>query len=199
MYPTEGNVTEINVMNVSDGSTNLSKKDLSYDKVNYNLWIFIESFLFVVIILGNVMTILAIMWSRRLRTVISNYFILNLAVSDLMVGAGLPCHLAFYLDSTLSQNKLVCLIRFVIVTIGSTGSIYSLIVIALDRYIAIVYPLSYNVYATQRYVLLIIAIAWIWTIGVSSIPIYWNHFDVSHKCEYNDVMPRYCQSSSPFL
>ncbi|XP_011869538.1 PREDICTED: D(2) dopamine receptor A isoform X2 [Vollenhovia emeryi] len=161
------------------------------EQESHVFWILMDCFLFVAIVLGNVLTILAIAWARRLRNVVSNYFILNLAVSDLMVGVTLPYHLAFYVDGTLHRNKSVCISRFVMFSLACGGSIYNLIVIAIDRYVAIVHPLSYNAYATKRRVMLIIVVAWICTMGMSSMPIYWNSFDTSKMCELETVLPRY--------
>ncbi|XP_024877417.1 D(3) dopamine receptor isoform X1 [Temnothorax curvispinosus] len=189
MYLKESNVTESDV----NASTNAPSTDLPRNEENM-FWILMDCFLFVAIVLGNVLTILAITWARRLRNVVSNYFILNLAVSDLMVGVTLPYHLAFYADDTLHRNKSVCISRFIMFSLACGGSIYNLIIIAIDRYVAIVYPLSYNAYATKRRVLLIIIVAWICTMGVSSIPTYWNNFDASNadqKCELETVLPRY--------
>ncbi|XP_011689274.1 PREDICTED: D(2) dopamine receptor isoform X2 [Wasmannia auropunctata] len=175
MYLKESNVTVVNVNVSKISSADLSETNSADNEQNSHVfWILLDCFLFVAIVLGNVLTILAITWARRLRNVVSNYFILNLAVSDLMVGVTLPYHLAFYVDAC-------------------GGSIYNLIVIAIDRYVAIVHPLSYNAYATKRRVLLIIVIAWICTMGVSSIPIYWNLFDehnASQTCELETVLPR---------
>lgn len=155
------------------------------------LWIFVDCFLFIAIVLGNVLTIVAIAVTRRLKNVISNYFILNLAVSDLLVGISLPYHLAFYLHKALSHKKPICISRFVLISVACGGSIYNIMVIAIDRYIAIVHPLSYNAYATRRRVLLIIVVAWFCTISVSSIPIYWNRFSENSTCEFETVLPRY--------
>lgn len=183
MYLRESNVPKMNVSASNSAANN--------EQNSHVFWILMDCFLFVVIVLGNVLTILAIMWARRLQNIVSNYFILNLAVSDLMVGVTLPYHLAFYVDSTLHHNKSVCISRFVMFSLACGGSIYNLIMIAIDRYVAIVHPLSYNVYATKRRVLLIIAVAWICTMAVSSIPIYWNCFDTSQTCELETVLPRY--------
>lgn len=180
----EGNETNVNASLVDLSGSN--------EQNSHVLWILMDCFLFVATVLGNVLTILAVAWARRLRNVVSNYFILNLAVSDLMVGVTLPYHLAFYVDSTLHRNKSVCISRFVMFSLACGGSMYNLIMIAIDRYVAIVHPLSYNAYATKRRVLLIIVVAWICTMGVSSIPIYWNCFDSSQRCELETVLPRYC-------
>ncbi|XP_032672968.1 tyramine/octopamine receptor [Odontomachus brunneus] len=154
------------------------------------LWIFVDCFLFVAIVLGNVLTIVAIAMTRRLKSVVSNYFVFNLAVSDLLVGITLPYHLAFYVHDPLSHTFSICISRFVLTSVACGGSIYNIMVIAIDRYIAIVHPLSYNAYATRRRVLLIIAGTWFCTISVSSIPIYWHRFSPNSTCEFETVFPR---------
>ncbi|XP_029174088.1 histamine H2 receptor isoform X2 [Nylanderia fulva] len=155
------------------------------------VWIFVDSLLFLVIVSGNILTILAIAWSRKLRHVISNYFILNLAVSDLLVGITLPYHLAFYVNCKLHQDKTICLSRIVIISMACGESICNLIAIAIDRYIAIVHPLSYNAYATKKRVMLFIAISWACVVGVTSMPICWNCFNTSLKqCELDTILPR---------
>lgn len=184
MYLEDSNVTNV-ILNTSNTLTDLPEADDRF------IWIFIDSFLFIVIVSGNVLTIVAIAWARKLRSIVSNYFIFNLAVSDLLVGVSLPYHLAFYVDRSLNRNKAVCISRFVIIDLACGGSIYNLIAIAIDRYIAIVYPLSYNAYATRKRVLIIIAIAWTCTMGVSSIPIYWNCFDTAETCEMDMILPKY--------
>ncbi|XP_018340326.1 PREDICTED: histamine H2 receptor [Trachymyrmex septentrionalis] len=184
-YLEESDITEMSTADLSEPNSTDNEQNSQV------FWISLDCFLFVAIVLGNILTILAITWARKLRSVVSNYFILNLAVSDLMVGITVPYHLAFYVDSTLHRNKSVCISRFVMFILACGGSIYNLIMIALDRYVAIVHPLSYNAYATKRRVLLIIVVAWICTMAVSSIPIYWNGFDKSHPCELETVLPRY--------
>lgn len=186
--------------NVNASLADLSEMSGDNKETNSDVfWILMDCVLLVAIVLGNVLTILAIAWARRLRNVVSNYFILNLAVSDLMVGVTLPYHLAFYVDDTLHRNKSVCISRFVMFSLACGGSMYNLIAIAIDRYVAIVYPLSYNAYATKRRVLLIIVVAWICTMGVSSIPIYWNCFDPAQICELETVLPRYRICSLAFF
>lgn len=174
---------------VTNATVNTSETDLPETDDTF-IWIFVDSFLFIVIVSGNVLTILAIAWARKLRSVVSNYFIFNLAVSDLLVGVSLLYHLAFYVDHSLNRNSALCISRFVIIGLACGGSICNLIAIAIDRYIAIVHPLGYNAYTTGKRVLIIIVIAWTCTLSVSSIPTYWNCFDTSQTCEI-DMMPRY--------
>lgn len=155
------------------------------------VWIFVDCFLFIVIVLGNVLTIVAIAVTRQLRSIVSNYFVLNLAVSDLLVGVSLLYYVAFYFNDEFSHDKSICISRFVLLSVACGASITNIMVIAVDRYLAIVHPLSYNAYATTKCMLLIVVVTWLCTIAVASIPIYWNIFNASSTCEFETVLPRY--------
>lgn len=196
MYVEENDIADASAPNVS--STSIPDMLVPFSKETW-IWIFVDCFLFIAIVLGNVLTIVAIAVTRRLRSVVSNYFVLNLAVSDLLVGVSMPYHLAFYVNDALSHDELICVSRFVLISVACGGSIYNIIVIAIDRYIAIVHPLSYNAHATTKRMLLVIAGMWLCTIGVSSIPFYWNRFNATSTCEFETVLPKYfCTRNDPF-
>ncbi|XP_017477499.1 PREDICTED: histamine H2 receptor-like [Rhagoletis zephyria] len=107
-------------------------------------WVTCNILIMICIVAGNSLSILAITTCRRLRSLIANMFILSLAVSDFGVGLLLPYHIAFYLGSNLGQSKLFCVLRFVLIIFSCCVSIMTLITIAVDRYIAIVYALHYR-------------------------------------------------------
>lgn len=98
------------------------------------LWTIIDGLLMIFILWGNTLTILAVTLSRRLSNLISNKFVLNLAISDLSVGLTLPYHLAFYLNDDLGRVKITCVLRFILITLACCASIINLILIAVDRY-----------------------------------------------------------------
>lgn len=135
-------VTEIMVAKSEDEMETLNR--VSVIEEEFLLWAIIDGFLLVAILCGNILTILAVRYSRRLRSVISNHFVLSLAISDILVGLTLPYHLTFYLGSNLGSSKPLCLLRFFFVIMACCVSIWNLIAIALDRYIAICYPLHYS-------------------------------------------------------
>lgn len=154
------------------------------------IWSIIDGSLFVIILCGNILTILAIRLSRRLRNGTSNYFVLSLAVSDCMVGLTLPYHLAFDVMSNLSHVKVACISRFVLMTLACCASIYSLMAIAVDRYVSIVHPMKYTRYMTWTMVYSIITVGWISAVCIATIPIYWNCYDDTEVCEMDTILPR---------
>lgn len=112
-------------------------------RANVVIWAIVDLTLMLFIFCGNTLTILAISLSRRIRSTTSSLFVLSLAVSDILVGTTLPYHLAFYIGAGLGQSYTLCLMRFFLIIIACTVSIWNIIAIAIDRYVAIVYPLHY--------------------------------------------------------
>lgn len=119
---------------------------------SHTLWSILDCALLVVILCGNTLTVLAIRCSRRLSNVMSNQFVLSLAISDLLIGLTLPYHMAFYLSDAIGRDKETCILRFVLLALGCSASLCNLIIIAIDRYISIVHPLHYCRLITKRYV-----------------------------------------------
>lgn len=136
-------ITEVATSDKND-STIISTEKPDEIKEEVVVWAILDGILLVAILSGNILTILAVRYSRRLRSVISNQFVLSLAISDILVGLTLPYHLAFYLSTELGDSKHACLLRFFLVIMACCVSIWNLIAIALDRYIAICYPLHYS-------------------------------------------------------
>jgi hypothetical protein len=132
----------------NSGNTTSTNEALNF----HTLWSILDCALMVIILCGNTLTILAIRCSRRLSNVMSNHFVLSLAVSDLVVGLTLPYHMAFYLSDEIGKDKETCILRFVLLALGCTASVCNLIIIAIDRYISIVHPLHYCRLLTNRYV-----------------------------------------------
>lgn len=120
--------------NGSDVGWNQTQEGEDPNLYNYWAWSIVDGALMVLIISGNTLTILAVTLSRRLSCLVSNQFVLNLAISDLMVGLTLPYHLVFYLDEDFGKIKWSCLMRFILIILACLASIYNIIAIAVDRY-----------------------------------------------------------------
>lgn len=114
------------------------------------LWTAIDGFLFFAIVTGNVLTISAIGLNGRISRVISNRFILSLAISDFFVGLVLPYHMMFYIKPDLGQIRELCLARLALVSLACIASVLNIIGIAVDRFVAVIYPLHYTKFMTKR-------------------------------------------------
>ncbi|XP_055626771.1 histamine H2 receptor [Toxorhynchites rutilus septentrionalis] len=156
-------------------------KDLS-------IWAIIDGVLIVCILCGNILTILAVRYHRRLRLLISNMFVLSLAFSDIFVGLTLPYHLAFYMGHELGRDKRLCLLRFFILIIACGVSIWNLIAIAVDRYIAICYPLHYARVMTKKVAFVILSCGWCLAILIATIPLVWNKWETAMECEFDELL-----------
>uniref|UniRef100_A0A674AP92 Neuropeptide FF receptor 1 n=1 Tax=Salmo trutta TaxID=8032 RepID=A0A674AP92_SALTR len=119
-------------------------------------------FIFLLCMVGNVLVCLIVLGNRRMRTV-TNLFILNLAVSDLLVGI-------FCIPTTLVDNLItgwpftntVCKLSGLVQGMSVAASVFTLVAIAVDRFRCIVYPF-------QPKLTLLVAkatIAMIWVLAV---------------------------------
>ena len=119
------------------------------------------------IIILNALTIIAILSSRHLRAQPTSIFILFLALADLMVSWGVVCLTGeLALDS---QQHAICL-TCALIQAGTVGWSYtSLLLLAVDRYIALTRPLHYHNIVTVKRSLIsicslwVISISWGWT------------------------------------
>uniref|UniRef100_A0A182QF35 G-protein coupled receptors family 1 profile domain-containing protein n=1 Tax=Anopheles farauti TaxID=69004 RepID=A0A182QF35_9DIPT len=152
------------------------------------IWIVIDGILMVCIFSGNILTIIAVWYYRRLQWLISNLFVLSLAISDIFVGLTLPYHLAFYMGVDLGRQKHLCLLRFFVLIIACSVSIWNLIAIAVDRYIAICYPLHYTSLMTKRMALTILGFGWCLAISIATIPLIWNKWETAQECEFDELL-----------
>uniref|UniRef100_A0A8C1QN31 Neuropeptide FF receptor 1 n=1 Tax=Cyprinus carpio TaxID=7962 RepID=A0A8C1QN31_CYPCA len=97
-------------------------------------------FIFLLCMVGNGLVCLIVLENRRMRTV-TNLFILNLAVSDLLVGV-------FCIPTTLVDNLItgwpftntVCKMSGLVQGMSVSASVFTLVAIAVDRFRCIVYP-----------------------------------------------------------
>lgn len=155
------------------------------------VWGIIDLVIIVFTLAGNILTAVAIKSSRKLSAMLSNQFIFNLALSDIMVAVFIPYHYAFYVGNTLGAQKITCLLRFALICLACSCSNYNLLSIAADRYIAIVHPLHYGRYVTKRTVYAVICFGWLFCFVVATIPLYWNTWESADKCELDAVLPQY--------
>uniref|UniRef100_A0A8C7XYV3 5-hydroxytryptamine receptor 2B n=1 Tax=Oryzias sinensis TaxID=183150 RepID=A0A8C7XYV3_9TELE len=111
---------------------------------------------------GNILVILAVSLERKLQNA-TNYFLMSLAVADLLVGLlVMPIALVTVLyNSGWPLPDFLCPIWLFLDVLFSTASIMHLCAISLDRYIAIKKPIQHSQYKSRAKAIVKIALVWL--------------------------------------
>lgn len=119
-------------------------------------------------VLGNVLVCWAVCLNSNLQS-ITNFFVVSLAVADIAVGV-LAIPFSIVISTGFCSNFYGCLFIACFVLVLTQSSIFSLLAIAIDRYIAIKIPLRYNSLVTGQRAQGIIAICWVLSIIIGLTP-----------------------------
>uniref|UniRef100_A0A8C1WFY7 Neuropeptide FF receptor 1 n=1 Tax=Cyprinus carpio TaxID=7962 RepID=A0A8C1WFY7_CYPCA len=97
-------------------------------------------FIFLLCLMGNGLVCVIVLRNRHMRTV-TNIFILNLAVSDLLVGIFcIPTTLVDNLITGWPFSNTICKLSGLVQGTSVCASVFTLVAIAVDRFRCIVYP-----------------------------------------------------------
>ncbi|XP_043288011.1 dopamine D2-like receptor isoform X2 [Venturia canescens] len=117
---------------------------------------------------GNVLVILAVVRERTLQTV-TNYFIVSLALADLLVAVlVMPFAVYVLVNGSWSLPGFVCDFYIAMDVTCSTSSIFNLVAISIDRYIAVTQPIKYAKHKNNRRVWLTILLVWAISAAIGS-------------------------------
>ncbi|XP_026199173.1 adrenoceptor alpha 1Aa [Anabas testudineus] len=123
-------------------------------------------------VVGNILVILSVVCHRHLRTV-THYFIVNLAVADLLLSSTvLPFSAIFEILDRWVFGRVFCNVWAAVDVLCCTASIMSLCVISVDRYIGVSYPLRYPAIMTKRRALFAVMLLWVLSIIISVGPLF---------------------------
>ncbi|XP_077088034.1 adenosine receptor A2b [Siphateles boraxobius] len=148
-----------------------------------SLYIAIELVIAVLSIAGNVLVCWAVAINSTLKNA-TNYFLVSLAVADILVGC-LAIPFAITISIGLHSDFYGCLFLACFVLVLTQSSIFSLLAVAIDRYLAVKIPLRYKELVTGKRAREIIAILWILSFIIGLIPfVGWNRKDLS--CSRNE-------------
>ncbi|XP_066587391.1 octopamine receptor Oamb [Prorops nasuta] len=145
---------------------NASACDALYESVEWSgPWILVTLIILAVInvmvVLGNVLVILAVYHTTKLRNV-TNMFIVSLAVADLLVGlAVLPFSATWEVFKVWIFGDLWCSVWLAVDVWMCTASILNLCAISLDRYLAVTRPVIYPQIMSPKRARLLVAAVWV--------------------------------------
>uniref|UniRef100_A0A4W4EGJ7 Histamine H3 receptor n=1 Tax=Electrophorus electricus TaxID=8005 RepID=A0A4W4EGJ7_ELEEL len=120
------------------------RRDFAFAAPVVVLLIVVMVVLIVVIVLGNALIILAFKMDRSLRRQ-SNYFLLNLAISDFLVGAFcVPVYLPYTLTGKWMLGRHLCKLWLVMDYLLCAASAFNIVLISYDRFLSVTRAVSYR-------------------------------------------------------
>uniref|UniRef100_A0A8C6R5C0 Adenosine receptor A2 n=1 Tax=Nannospalax galili TaxID=1026970 RepID=A0A8C6R5C0_NANGA len=153
-----------------------------------SVYITVELAIAVLAVLGNVLVCWAVWINSNLQNV-TNYFVVSLAAADIAVGV-LAIPFAITISTGFCAACHGCLFFACFVLVLTQSSIFSLLAIAIDRYIAIRIPLRYNGLVTGVRAKGIIAICWVLSFAIGLTPMLgWNSCSQVKGVENNTQQP----------
>lgn len=109
---------------------------------------------------SNFLVLLVVICNRSLRST-TNIFMANLALADLLfIVICLPFNVITYSSNEWPFPHIWCHFISYTMHVAASASIFTLVAISVDRFIAITQPLKALVFRTTRYTSLILGITW---------------------------------------
>ncbi|XP_034444658.1 D(4) dopamine receptor-like [Hippoglossus hippoglossus] len=129
--------------------------------------------LIVVIICGNLLVCLSVFTEKALKTT-TNYFIVSLAVADLMLAVLVLPLFVFseFQDGVWTLGTTTCDGLMTMDVMLCTASIFNLCAISVDRFIAVSIPLNYNRKHVDMRQTVLLSATWILALAVASPVIF---------------------------
>ncbi|CAF0966036.1 unnamed protein product [Adineta ricciae] len=139
----------------------------------------IYSLIFIIGLVGNIMTIIIIKYNKHLHTP-TNLYLLNLAVSDLMILlCNLPLEMLEIYHREWPLSVVFCKLRNICAEFFTCSSILTILAFTCERYFAIVHPIHLHRLSHFRRAQNIIIFIWVISFGFS-LP-----FGLTYEIEIN--------------
>ncbi|XP_058478790.1 trace amine-associated receptor 13c-like [Solea solea] len=131
----------------------------------------------------NLLVIISISHFRQLQTP-TNLLLLSLAVSDFLVGL-LMCFQIMLIDGCWLLGDGVCVVYQYLSYIITSSSIGTMVLISVDRYVAICEPMFYSTKITHRMIKVCVALSWFCSSSFQSLNLSDN---LQHPGRYNTCL-----------
>uniref|UniRef100_A0A8B9KWH1 G-protein coupled receptors family 1 profile domain-containing protein n=1 Tax=Astyanax mexicanus TaxID=7994 RepID=A0A8B9KWH1_ASTMX len=165
--------TDVWVQYCFPGNNASGRKQVRSDTAYIFLFIFLSCISVCTVIL-NLLVIISISHFKQLHTP-TNLLILSLAAADLLVGMFvMPVKITQLRDSCWYLGDLACCVSEISIGYLTAASLCSLVLIAVDRYIAVSDPLHYPTRITVSKMALFIILGWSLSVMYITIFFYFN-------------------------
>nr|XP_009679451.1 PREDICTED: rhodopsin [Struthio camelus australis] len=139
----------------------------------------LAAYMFMLILLGfpvNFLTLYVTIQHKKLRTPL-NYILLNLAVADLfMVFGGFTTTMYTSMNGYFVFGVTGCYIEGFFATLGGEIALWSLVVLAIERYVVVCKPMS-NFRFGENHAIMGVAFTWIMALACAAPPLFgWSRY-----------------------
>ncbi|XP_076233906.1 allatostatin A receptor 1 [Calliopsis andreniformis] len=148
-------------------------------------------------LVGNCLVVTVVAANPGMRST-TNILIINLAVADLLfVIFCIPFTATDFVLPFWPFGNVWCKIVQYLIIVTAYASIYTLVLMSLDRYLAVVHPISSMSWRTENHAILAICIAWamIFTISTPALVVHGEFQDVDGSSSENltacRILPQY--------
>lgn len=146
----------------------------------------------VLAIFSNLLVVISVVRYHKLRH-INNYFLVSLAVADLLVACfAMTFNATVEITGQWNFGYRICDLWNSLDVHFSTVSTLHLCCIAMDRYFAIVRPLKYTTYMTVKVAGLMIGVAWTAPTLISFLPIFMGWYTTEEHQKWRESHPNEC-------
>ncbi|XP_067289480.1 trace amine-associated receptor 13c-like [Pseudorasbora parva] len=128
-------------------------------RYEYNIMYVFVSLLSAWTVFLNLLVIISISHFKKLHTP-TNLIILSLAVADMLMGLVMPIDAIRLIETCWYFGETFCRLFIIILGLVFSASLSNLLLIAVDRYVAVCHPLLYPQKITTTRILISICLSW---------------------------------------
>ncbi|XP_076837110.1 lysophosphatidic acid receptor 5a [Brachyhypopomus gauderio] len=181
-----------------NASVNLFDSDCNLTHFRYPLFRITYS---LVLLLGlplNAVALWVFVHRLGLRRSVPVVYMANLALSDLLFTLSLPLRITYFTTGRWTLGDVACMIPGTMFTVNLYSSSFFIMLISVDRMLAVVYPLRSRVLRTVPVAWLACGAVWL-VIGALAVPVALNHKSSADKvCNVTRCFEHYTLESWRF-
>jgi allatostatin receptor len=163
--------------------TAVENKDLEPEVLMQNIVSVVVPLLFGIIVVlglfGNALVVIVVAANQQMRST-TNLLIINLAVADLLfIVFCVPFTATDYILPFWPFGDVWCKMVQYLIFVTAYASVYTLVLMSLDRFLAVVHPITSMSVRTERNAITAILITWV-VILLTSVPVFLCHGEVTY-------------------
>ncbi|XP_066207513.1 C-C chemokine receptor type 1-like [Saccopteryx leptura] len=137
------------------------------------------SLVFVIGLVGNFLVVLVLLQHKRLKD-ITNIYVLNLALSDLLFLFTLPFWIHYYRKDNWVFGNVMCKLLSGLYYVGLYSEVFFIILLTIDRYLAIVHAVFALRVRTVTFGIITSVVSWVLAF-LTSIPEFYFKFSMWYE------------------